>query len=196
MEPATQAEHVCTEPTDPRIRRTRQMLQDALLNLLNRKHFSDISISDIAAQAGVNRATFYLHYPDKNALLQAMTEVRFRELLDRRGVVFSCEGVLRSLALGVCDFLSQTGGCPEQLASMPLETSIIPVVEGMILHGFRVHQAPPETPTALIAATVAWAIFGAAKQWIQTPDRPPAEEVATTIETLVKPIFSAIQAAQ
>lgn len=195
MEPATQAAPCCNEPTDPRVRRTRQMLQGALANLLNRKHFNDISISDIAAQAGVNRATFYLHYPDKNALLQAMTEARFRELLDRRGVVFSCDGVIRSLALGVCDFLSQTSGCPEQLASMPLETSIIPVVEGMILHGFQEHQVPPETPTALIAATVAWAIFGAAKQWMQTPDRQPAEEVATTIEALVKPIFSALHTA-
>ncbi|WP_263415525.1 TetR/AcrR family transcriptional regulator [Terriglobus albidus] len=192
MEPATQAAPCSNQPTDPRIRRTRQMLQGALVNLLTRKHFNDISISDIAAQAGVNRATFYLHYTDKHALLQAMTESRFRELLDRRGVVFSCEGVFRSLALGVCDFLSQTGGCPEQLASMPLETSIIPVVEGMILHGFQEHPVPPETPTTLIAATVAWAIFGAAKQWIQTPNRPPAEEVAATIETLVKPIFPVI----
>jgi len=196
METATQAASCSNEPTDPRIRRTRQMLQGALVNLLNKKHFNDISISDIAAQAGVNRATFYLHYPDKNALLQAMTDARFRELLDQRGVDFSCEGVLRSLALGVCDFLSQTSGCPEQLASMPLETSIIPVVEGMILHGFQKHQVPQETPTALIAATIAWGIFGAAKQWMQTPDRQPAEEVATTIEALVKPIFSAIPHAE
>jgi len=196
MEAAAQAEHVCTEPTDPRIRRTRQMLQGALVNLLNRKHFTDISISDIAAQAGVNRATFYLHYPDKNALLQAMTEARFRELLDRRGVDFSCDGVLRSLALGVCDFLSQNNGCPEQLASLPLETSIIPVVEKMILDGFREHQVPINTSTTLVATTISWAIFGAARKWMQSPNRVSAEEIATMIETLVKPIFSMISTIQ
>ena len=63
-----------TETTDPRILRSRRMLMDALARLLIKKEFEDISIQEIADEATLNRATFYLHYPDKNALLQAMTE--------------------------------------------------------------------------------------------------------------------------
>ena len=62
-----------TETTDPRILRSRRMLMDALVRLLTQKEFEDISIQEIADEATLNRATFYLHYPDKNALLQAMT---------------------------------------------------------------------------------------------------------------------------
>src|ERR1700690_524287 len=100
------------ENTDPRVLRSRRMLMEALLRLLSRKEFDEISIQEIADEATLNRATFYLHYPDRNALLQALTAARFRELIDRRGLSFSdCDGALRAIALGVCDYLAETAGC-------------------------------------------------------------------------------------
>src|SRR6201985_2358522 len=120
------------ENTDPRILRSRRMLMEALLRLLNRKEFEDISIQEIADEATLNRATFYLHYPDKNALLQAMTAARFGDLIQRRAITFTdCYGALRAIALGVCDYLVESTSCPSQLARMSLEGSIIPVIEGM-----------------------------------------------------------------
>jgi AcrR family transcriptional regulator len=178
------------EATDPRILRSRRMLMEALVRLLTQKEFEDISIQEIADEATLNRATFYLHYPDKNALLQAMTAARFRDLIVRRGLSFTdCDGALRAIALGVCDYLAETTGCPTQLAKMPLEGSIIPVVEGMFLKGAAHHETAPGVDSALLATTAAWAVFGAARRWFQTPDRIPAEEMATKIETMVKPIF-------
>src|ERR1700758_1123784 len=124
------------EATDPRILRSRQMLMEALARLLDRKEFNDISVQEIADEATLNRATFYLHYADKNALLQAMTAARFRELIARRGLSFTdCDGALRAIALGVCDYLAENTGCPIQVAKMPLEGSIIPVVEGTFRDG-------------------------------------------------------------
>jgi AcrR family transcriptional regulator len=178
------------ENIDPRVLRSRQMLMEALLRLLNRKEFDDISIQEIADEAGLNRATFYLHYPDKNALLQAMTAARFRDLIARRGLSFTdCDGALRAIALGVCDYLAETAGCPSQLIKMPLEGSIIPVVEGMFMEGAGKHAMTPGTDPQLLATTAAWAVFGAARRWYQTPDRIPAEEMAVRIEAMVKPIF-------
>src|SRR6202046_3430308 len=99
------------EITDPRVLRSRQMLMEALLRLLTRKEFADISIQEIADEATLNRATFYLHYPDKNALLQAMTAARFRDLIARRGLSFTnCEAALRGIVLGVCDYLGGAAG--------------------------------------------------------------------------------------
>jgi AcrR family transcriptional regulator len=178
------------EATDPRILRSRQMLMEALARLLGRKEFDDISVQEIADEATLNRATFYLHYADKNALLQAMTAARFRALIARRGLSFTdCDGALRAIALGVCDYLAETTGCPSQLTKMPLEGSIIPVVEGMFLEGAAHHPAQPGVDPELLGSTAAWAIFGAARRWYQTPDRIPAEEMAAKIEAMVKPIF-------
>ena len=178
------------ENTDPRVLRSRQMLMESLLRLLTRKEFDSISIQEIADEATLNRATFYLHYPDKNALLQAMTAARFRDLIARRGLSFTnCDGALRAIALGVCDYLAETTGCPAQLAKMPLEGSIIPVVEGMFLEGAAHHAMVPDADPKLLATTAAWAIFGAARRWYQTSDRISAEEMAAKIEAMVKPIF-------
>jgi AcrR family transcriptional regulator len=166
------------------------MLMEALIRLLNRKEFDDISIQEIADEATLNRATFYLHYPDKNALLQAMTAARFGELIARRGLSFSnCDGALRAIALGVCDYLAETIGCPGQLTKMPLEGSIIPVVEDMFREGAANHAMAPGADPELVATTAAWAIFGAARRWYQTPDHIPAEEMAARIEAMVKPML-------
>jgi hypothetical protein len=72
---------------------------------------------------------------------------------------------------------------------MPLEGSIIPVVEDIFREGGANHEIPPGADPELLATTAAWAIFGAARRWYQTPDRIPAEEMAARIEAMVKPIF-------
>src|SRR5580704_5736983 len=154
-----------TGTTDPRILRSRRMLMDSLVRLLKQKEFEDISVQEIADEATLNRATFYLHYPDKNALLQAMTGMRFRDLIERRSITFTdCKGALRAIALGVCDYLTENTGCPTQLARMPLEGSIIPVVEGMFKEGLALHGDAPGVDAALLATTAAWAVLGAARR--------------------------------
>src|SRR5579864_4634247 len=179
-----------TETTDPRILRSRRLLLEALARLLNRKEFADISVQEIADEATLNRATFYLHYPDKNALLRAMTEARFRDLIQRRGLSFeNCDGALRAIALGVCDYLTESTGCPTQLSKMSLEGSIIPIVEDMFEEGLVHHGMAPGADASLPATTAAWAVFGAARRWFQSPNRVPAEEMAARIETMVSPIL-------
>jgi AcrR family transcriptional regulator len=176
--------------TDPRILRSRRMLMDALAKLLTKKEFEDISVQEIANEATLNRATFYLHYPDKNALLQAMTASRFRDLIERRSITFTdCHGALRAIALGVCDYLAESTGCPTRLSRMALEGSIIPIVEDMFKEGLAHHGMAPGEDASLPATTAAWAVFGAARRWFQTLNRIPAEDMAARIETMVSPIL-------
>ncbi len=53
---------------DQRVRRTRNRLGDALVELLMQKPFDDITVQDVLERAGVSRSTFYTHYRDKNDL--------------------------------------------------------------------------------------------------------------------------------
>src|SRR5258708_30688329 len=63
---------------DPRVVRTRQLLRDALVASILEKGYDATNIQDITDRAGLRRATFYLHYGDKDDLLLAM----MREKLD------------------------------------------------------------------------------------------------------------------
>jgi hypothetical protein len=72
---------------------------------------------------------------------------------------------------------------------MPLGGFIIPVVEDMFKEGLALHGIAPGVDAGLRATTSAWAVFGAARRWFQTPNRIPAEEMAARIETMVSPVL-------
>lgn len=55
--------------TDLRVKKTRKIIFQALVTLLNGKPFEKITISEICVTAMVHRSTFYQHYEDKNHLL-------------------------------------------------------------------------------------------------------------------------------
>jgi len=55
---------------DPRVIRTRKLLKESILSLIEEKSFSEITIREITDRATLNRVTFYLHYDDKLDLLQ------------------------------------------------------------------------------------------------------------------------------
>ena len=56
---------------DRRIRRTRELLEAALLSLLKEKAFDAISVQEIIDRANVGRAKFYAHYNNKEELLES-----------------------------------------------------------------------------------------------------------------------------
>lgn len=56
-------------PDDPRARRTRAGLRTALLSLLADTAPERITVSAVAREAGINRATVYQHYADIDALV-------------------------------------------------------------------------------------------------------------------------------
>ena len=58
--------------TDLRVARTRQLIKEAFLELMETVGFEKITVQNIVQKAGVNRSTFYLHYTDKFDLLGAL----------------------------------------------------------------------------------------------------------------------------
>jgi AcrR family transcriptional regulator len=180
------------ETLDPRIRRTRQLLQQALEKLLETKEFEKISVQDIADQATVNRATFYDHYTDKSALLVAMVGCRFHQLLAEREVQFdgTCAAALKAMVLAVAEYLARMQGPNGTRELEPhMESAMISVVRLTLMEGLRKHPRNDGVSAELVAATAGWAIYGAVKEWAQTPKRSSADELAVTVMRLVAPIL-------
>ncbi|GGM73528.1 TetR family transcriptional regulator [Longimycelium tulufanense] len=66
---------------DPRVRRTRGLLRAAVLELAAERDLDSVSIAEIAERAGINRATVYLHYRDRDDLLLDAVEDAVRGLV-------------------------------------------------------------------------------------------------------------------
>ena len=67
---------------DRRIQRTRKALIDSLRELIFEKGYDDISIQDITDRANMGRATFYLHYGEKDDLLSDLLHNVVKEFFD------------------------------------------------------------------------------------------------------------------
>jgi AcrR family transcriptional regulator len=181
---------------DPRVRRTRQLLQDALRRLLEQKGFDNITVQDITEGATLNRATFYAHYPDKFALLEELIRVSFLQLLAQRNVRFdgTCSSAFKAIILALCDFLVEVhkSHSSDRLQFEPfVEATVIDQIRLVLLEGFRLHPQERRIPQEMIAAAASWTIYGAVKQWVNTPDRGPAEDFVSVAIELVQPVLSA-----
>jgi AcrR family transcriptional regulator len=67
---------------DPRVARTKRLLSDALMTLVAERPWDKVGVADICARAGVNRATFYAHYEDRNDLLERSMASLFDGMVD------------------------------------------------------------------------------------------------------------------
>lgn len=60
--------------TDPRIIRTRQLIREAFVELLQEMDIEKLSVNRIAERATINRVTFYLHYRDITDMMEKMAD--------------------------------------------------------------------------------------------------------------------------
>ena len=72
-----------------------------------------------------------------------------------------------------------------------MEAAVISVVRRMLSHGIEKHPPSNGVPASILAATLSWAIFGAAKEWVRTPERCSSEAMADQVMGLLAPVFSA-----
>jgi AcrR family transcriptional regulator len=166
---------------------------------MQNKSFDEIAVQDITETATVNRATFYDHYTDKYALLDAMVAGGFHKLLHERNVSYdgTCPTAISALILAACDYLSLTcgsGECQRQSAFEPLiEAAITSAIRRVLMGGMP--PAGSKTGPAsglepqMIATAASWAIYGAVKEWFNTTSRPPADDIVPGILQLILPML-------
>lgn len=66
---------------DPRVKRTRRLLRDALVSLILKKDFASITIREITERAEVAYITFYRHYESLDQLLMEVLDKGLTELM-------------------------------------------------------------------------------------------------------------------
>ena len=74
------------EIDDPRVHRTRKLLQQAFIELTVEKGFEALTVRDITQRAMLNRSTFYRHYLDKYDLLEQYMDELYELFQSGEGV--------------------------------------------------------------------------------------------------------------
>ncbi len=179
---------------DPRVKRTRQLLLQAFMALVEEKQYiHSISVQDIAERATVNRATFYAHFEDKYALLESWMRAKFHQALESQLPASSTlqMNTLHALILGVFDFLAtfRRYQKPADKQFEPLfEVALQKELYEVLLNWLN--QVPPQVPVLqeareTTALVISWAIFGPAVQWSRGEPTCSAEEIAHHVLPIV-----------
>jgi AcrR family transcriptional regulator len=82
-------EKMAKKVTDRRVERTRQLLQNALSDLIMEKEYEKVTVQDVIDRANVGRSTFYAHFEDKEQLLLSGFEpirAEFEDFIEGRSV--------------------------------------------------------------------------------------------------------------
>ena len=181
---------------DPRTRRTRRRLQLALLDLARRHDLDDIAVGQIASAADVNRATFYLHYRDKDALLVDAVEALLDETATAAAAAATAEladpavtprhthdffAALEAQAALYRRVLGPNG-------SAPVTAHMRDRLQAAIRHELAARPGAHLDTTApgaaggpsidTVAAFIAGAIVGVAAHWLEQDPRPSVDDVA------------------
>ncbi len=68
--------------TDARVRYTKMMIRNGFTSLLKEKALAKVTVTDICAKAGINRATFYSHYKDPTDLMESLENELLENIVD------------------------------------------------------------------------------------------------------------------
>ena len=182
------SDRLTPEKLDPRVKRTRTLLEQAFMDLIQEEGFQGVTVQDIAERAGVNRATFYAHFADKYALLDHRIRQGFLDEIDRR-MLNACHLTLenlRSLIIAVCEYTRATNGhCKPAQAQFEslVETQVKGVLHELMLKWLEQVTLAVSPETAATAAS--WAIYGLALQWSHARPPRPVDAFADEVLPLV-----------
>jgi len=179
--------------TDPRVRRTRALLHDAVRGLAEEHPLDEISVAAISDRATVSRATFYLHYADRDALLTDVidtivtTEVAAVESVGVVPEVISEATPPPAYLIGFMTDIERHASLFRQLlgpegsarAIAHLGAQLRRALTGFI--GSATSRHPAIVDDDVHAAWLSGALLGIVTHWLDSEPRRSAADVATDI---------------
>jgi AcrR family transcriptional regulator len=185
-----------TERVDPRVRRTRLLLQDALLTLARGRDLDEISVADVAEYATVNRSTFYQHYADKDTLLADALDERAARVgadlaaltapargngRDRTAILDAAPDVLARYTRHVSENADLYRRALGEGGSLNAITRLRRRITSLALEACRVYGTPEQLgdlPEEVAAAALTGSLLGVLTAWLEIDPLPDPDDAA------------------
>lgn len=182
---------------DRRVQRTQRLLARALIDLTLEKGYAAVSIRDITARAEVGYATFFRHYPDKDALLLDALEVFIDALVQRLQMRpeadADAEGTL------IFDYVAEHSELCRVLLASPAREALLQRAREIGLASALRQEAvasPGAIPPEIAAHHLVTASISLIQWWLeQGMPYPPATMGRVYAELIVRPARRALAAA-
>jgi len=180
-----------SSPRDARAARSNDALRAAFLALIERKPLEQITVREIAAEAGVHYATFFRHYAAKEALLDDVAAEQIGWLVALTVPVLD-QTDRRTAVEALCRYVDEhrtlwtallRGGAAGAMRDELLRLSRNVAVERAPAESWLSLDLAVACSVSLIFETLAW--------WLAPAHGPvPIEQVAHTLDRLLLPLHA------
>ncbi|WP_339312295.1 TetR/AcrR family transcriptional regulator [Paenibacillus sp. FSL k6-2145] len=160
---------------DRRIKKSKAALKDALIHLMQKHSFKEISITDIVQRADLNRGTFYRHYQYKEDLFNEIIDDVIQDLVTSFRKPYQDEekfevNLMPSSAITIFEHVHQHAQfytlVVKSEASSNFQRMICDVLRDLALQDLN-HIFPPHINHEILASYQSHAIFGMIMEWIR-----------------------------
>jgi AcrR family transcriptional regulator len=179
---------------DRRVKRTRRMLRQALLELIIEQGYDNLTITELTERADLRRATFYLHYSDIDELLLAVLQHLFDKLIHdleaQRPMPVFYRQATPPHALAMLEYLDDNATLYRALLDGKCGVLVQRYIRDYLarIKRAQLEQLPPDSlpqPVDVLANYVAGAEMSMLVWWLEN-DRPyPAADLAEMMQSLL-----------
>ena len=189
---------------DRRVQRTHQLLQTALMTLIQEKGYEALTVQEIIDRANVGRATFYAHFDNKEDLLvsrleglRASLQARQRDARQRASRhedrIFAYS---RELFVHVDEhrtvFRSMVGKRSGAIIQHLLHKMLVDLVRDDVKSVAPAKAATGGMPLEAVAQLIAGGLFGLVLWWVDGPAKLSIEDVDALFRRLAMPALKAM----
>lgn len=177
---------------DPRVRRTRRMLRDALVSLILEKDFASISIREITERADVAYITFFRHFESLDQLLMEVLEEGLAELLEHIETLAqqSETSALETEGRLIFEYIGQNADLFRILIKSQSVTRVRKKVVGKIATTFQKSCLPlansgNPVATAMMSNHIATSLLALIEWWLDNKMTPPPAQMGKVYKSLI-----------
>jgi len=174
-----------------KVAKTKELLRNTLVELIEEKGFDAVSVRDITLKAGLNRGTFYLHYRDKYDLLEknenkvlAGIQEKLKHLKPYEFDKYYSKDMVYPPVLQLFCYLMENKHLIKILISSKGDPAFQKKMKEYIKESFyeklvfNDNQYFSDVPDEYILAFISSAFFGLIEQWLEKDEPNSPEEMA------------------
>jgi len=177
---------------DPRVKRTRRLLHDALVSVILEKDFSSISIKEITERAEVAYITFFRHFESLDQLLMEILDDGLGELQDHIETLAkqSETSALETEGKLIFEYIGQKADLFRILFKSQSVTRIRKKVVRNIAAIFQKSCLPlarsgNQTTTAILSNHIATSLLALIEWWLDNNMKPAPAQMGKVYKSLI-----------
>lgn len=182
---------------DGRVRYTKMSIKNTLIELLDEKPISKVSVTELCRRAGINRATFYSHYVDIYDLYEKVEEELVARVTEDLGPALSddCKNTEEVLER-FFEFMDENRDiCRHFLSNVHdsgFTAKVIGFIEGEFTSQWAHNRSIPESVSKPIFLFAATGSIGILREWLKGNVKLSPAQLSRIIFVLTEKGMSAV----